>query len=161
MSEEKYLIEQLVKSGKTLATAESCTGGLIGKLLTDVSGSSAAYLGGIISYSNKVKNEVLGVPQKLLDTYGAVSAQVAKAMAEGAKKVIGADIAVSVTGIAGPKSDNTQKPVGLVYIGVSDGVATEVREYHFSGDREQIRTSTAKTALHNVLLFLQGNGDQA
>lgn len=157
MSEEKYLIEQLVKSGKTLATAESCTGGLIGKLLTDVSGSSAAYLGGIISYSNKVKNEVLGVPQKLLDTYGAVSAQVAKAMAEGARRVIGADLAVSVTGIAGPNSDNTNKPVGLVYIGVTDGVMTDVQEYHFSGDRRQIRNATAQTALSKTALFLQRN----
>lgn len=155
MSEEKSLIKQLIASGKTLATAESCTGGLIGKLLTDVSGSSAAYLGGIISYSNEVKNEVLGVPQKMLDTYGAVSAQVAKAMAEGARRVIGADLAVSVTGIAGPKSDNTNKPVGLVYIGVTDGVTTEVQEYHFSGDRETIRNTTAQTALHNVALFLQ------
>lgn len=161
MDEAKEVILALTKQEMTLATAESCTGGLIGKLLTDISGASAAYLGGVVSYSNKVKNELLGVPQELLDTYGAVSSQVAKAMAEGAKKVIGANIAVSVTGIAGPKSDNTQKPVGLVYIGVSDGVATEVSEYHFSGDREQIRTATAKTALHNVLLFLQGNGDQA
>ncbi len=155
MSEEKYLIEKLIEAGKTLATAESCTGGLIGKLLTDVSGSSAAYLGGIISYSNTVKNEVLGVPQKLLDTYGAVSAQVAKAMAEGAKRVINSDIAVSVTGIAGPKSDNTNKPVGLVYIGVTDGVTTDVQEYHFSGDRQQIRNATAQTALNNAAMFLR------
>lgn len=155
MSEEKYLIEQLIKAGKTLATAESCTGGLIGKLLTDVSGSSAAYLGGIISYSNEVKHNVLGVAQELFDTCGAVSEQVAKAMAEGTKRVIGADLAVSVTGIAGPKSDNTNKPVGLVYIGVTDGVTTEVQEYHFSGDRETIRNTTAQTALNTVALFLQ------
>ena len=154
MSEEKSLIEQLIASGKTLATAESCTGGLIGKLLTDVSGSSAAYLGGIISYSNEVKHHVLGVPQELLDTYGAVSAQVAKAMAEGAKRVIGADLAVSVTGIAGPKSDNTNKPVGLVYIAVTDGVTTDVQEYHFSGDRQQIRNATAQTALSKVSSFM-------
>lgn len=154
MSEEKSLIKQLIASGKTLATAESCTGGLIGKLLTDVSGSSAAYLGGIISYSNEVKHHVLGVPQELLDTYGAVSAQVAKAMAEGATRVIGADLAVSVTGIAGPKSDNTNKPVGLVYIAVTDGVTTDVQEYHFSGDRQQIRNATAQTALSKVSSFL-------
>lgn len=154
MSEEKSLIEQLIAAGKTLATAESCTGGLIGKLLTDVSGSSAAYLGGIISYSNEVKHHVLGVPQELLDTYGAVSAQVAKAMAEGATHVIGADLAVSVTGIAGPKSDNTNKPVGLVYIAVTDGVTTDVQEYHFSGDRQQIRNATAQTALSKVSSFL-------
>ncbi len=154
MSEEKYLIEKLIEAGKTLATAESCTGGLIGKLLTDVSGSSAAYMGGIISYSNEVKHRVLGVPQELLDTFGAVSEPVARAMAEGAKKVIGADLAVSVTGIAGPKSDNTNKPVGLVYIGVTDGVTTDVQEYHFSGDRQQIRNATAQTALSKVSSFL-------
>ena len=155
MSDEKSLIEHLIASSKTLATAESCTGGLIGKLLTDVSGSSAAYLGGIISYSNEVKHRVLGVPQELLDIYGAVSAQVAKAMAEGARRVIGSDLAVSVTGIAGPKSDSTNKPVGLVYIGVTDGTTTEVREYRFSGDRETVRSTTAQTALRNVALFLE------
>lgn len=155
MSEEKYLIEKLITSGKTLATAESCTGGLIGKLLTDVSGSSAAYLGGIISYSNEVKNAVLGVPQELLDNDGAVSEPVAKAMAEGAKKTIGTDLAVSVTGIAGPKSDNTNKPVGLVFIGVADGTQTLVREHHFSGDREEIRSQSAAAAIALVLEFLQ------
>lgn len=155
MPNEKSLIEQLIAAGKTLATAESCTGGLIGKLVTDVPGSSAAYLGGIISYSNEVKHNVLGVPQELLDTCGAVSEPVARAMAEGAKRVIGADIAVSVTGIAGPKSDNTNKPVGLVYIGVTDGTTTEVREYHFSGDRETIRSMTAQTALRDVSGFLE------
>lgn len=155
MSYEKSLIERLIATGKTLATAESCTGGLIGKLLTDVSGSSAAYLGGIISYSNEVKHRVLGVPQELLDTFGAVSEPVARAMAEGAKKVIGADLAVSVTGIAGPKSDNTNKPVGLVYIGVTDGNTTEVREYHFCGSRAEIRMQTANAAMELVTEQMQ------
>lgn len=147
MSMEKQLIANLIAAGKTLATAESCTGGLIGKLLTDVSGSSAAYLGGVISYSNEVKHNVLGVPQQLLDDFGAVSEPVARAMAEGAKRVIGADIAVSVTGIAGPKSDNTNKPVGLVYIGATDGNRTLVRENHFLGNREEIRTQSAAAAM--------------
>lgn len=155
MDEGKNLIEQLTASGKTLATAESCTGGMIGKLLTDVSGSSAAYLGGIISYSNAVKHNVLGVPQNLLDAYGAVSAQVAKAMAEGARRVIDADLAVSVTGIAGPKSDNTNKPVGLVYIGAADGAQTVVQEHHFSGDREQIRAQSAAAAIKLILDILK------
>lgn len=150
MSYEKELVEKLIAAGKTVATAESCTGGLIGKLLTDVSGSSAAYLGGVISYSNEVKHSVLGVAQDLLDACGAVSEPVARAMAEGAKKVIGADVAVSVTGIAGPNSDNTKKPVGLVYIGVTDGKTTAVHEYHFKGSREEIRTQTAQTAMSLV-----------
>lgn len=154
MSYEKNLIQQLIASGKTIATAESCTGGLVGKLLTDISGSSAAYLGGVVCYSNLVKNEVLGVPQKMLDTYGAVSRQVAAAMAEGVKKLIGADIAVSITGIAGPKSDDTKKPVGLVYIGVTDGRITQVNEYFFSGDRQKNRLSAAQTAMNNACCFL-------
>ena len=154
MSYEKNLIQQLIASGKTIATAESCTGGLVGKMLTDISGSSAAYLGGVVSYSNSVKNEVLGVPQKMLDTYGAVSKQVAAAMAEGVKKLIGADIAVSITGIAGPKSDDTKKPVGLVYIGVTDGRVTQVNEYFFSGDRQKNRLYAAQTAMNNAYSFL-------
>lgn len=151
MMTEQKLIQTLHQAGRTLATAESCTGGLIGKRLTDISGSSAVYLGGVISYSNEVKHRVLGVPQKLLDSFGAVSEPVARAMAEGARRVVGADYALSVTGIAGPNSDSTQKPVGLVYIGVTDGDSTEVREFRFSGSREEIRTQSATAAMELVL----------
>lgn len=154
MQIEKVLLEKLNALGKTLATAESCTGGLIGKLMTDIRGSSAVYLGGIISYSNEVKHKVLSVPQELLDTYGAVSSSVAQAMAEGARNIIGADIAVSVTGIAGPNSDNTKKPVGLVFICYTDGIKTVVQEHHFHGNREQIRKQSADAAMSLILQML-------
>lgn len=149
------LLEQLKAAGKTFCTAESCTGGLIGKTFTDVSGSSAVYEGGVISYSNEVKMRVLGVPEELLRQYGAVSSPVAKHMAEGALRVTGADCAVSVTGIAGPNSDGTGKPVGLVYIGTADRERTVVCEYHFQGNREEIRSRTCDAALLQLLSFTQ------
>lgn len=137
--------------GKTLATAESCTGGGIGAALTAIPGSSAVYKGGIISYTNEVKHNLLGVDYALLDIYGAVSAPVAQAMASGARKAIGADIAVSVTGLAGPGGDDYGNPVGRVYIGYSDATATLSREFTFSGDREAVRTQAAEEALKLIL----------
>ena len=138
--------------GKTLVTAESLTGGGIGATLTAVSGSSAVYKGGIISYTNEVKNKVLGVPAEILDSFGAVSAPVAKAMAEGARKLLNADVAVSVTGLAGPGGDEFGNPVGTVFIGYSDAFTTEVEQFLFSGDREFIRIQTVEAALELVLL---------
>lgn len=137
--------------GKTLVTAESCTGGGIGAALTAVPGSSAVYKGGIISYTNWVKHNLLGVDQKLLDTLGAVSAPVAEAMAEGARKVLRADIAVSVTGLAGPGGDEFGNPVGLVFIGYSDCRKTLSRRFLFPGDREAVRQNACRTALKLVL----------
>ena len=137
--------------GKTLVTAESLTGGGIGAALTTVSGSSAVYKGGIISYTNEVKNRILGVPADILDQYGAVSAPVAKAMAEGARKLLQADVAVSVTGLAGPGGDEYGNPVGTVFIGYSDSSVTEVKHCEFSGDRESIRRQTAEEALKLIL----------
>lgn len=137
--------------GKTLVTAESCTGGGIGAALTAVPGSSAVYKGGIISYTNWVKHNLLGVDQKLLDTLGAVSAPVAEAMAEGARKVLRADIAVSVTGLAGPGGDEFGNPVGLVFIGYSDCRKTLSRRFLFPGDREAVRQSACREALKLVL----------
>ena len=107
-------------SGKRLATAESLTGGGIGQALTSVSGASAVFAGGVICYTNQVKHKVLGVPVEILNTCGAVSAPVAKAMAEGARTVIGADVAVAVTGLAGPDGDEFGNPVGTVFIGYAD-----------------------------------------
>ncbi len=141
------LIEALRSRGETLATAESCTGGGIGHTLTAVSGSSAAYLGGVISYANSVKEHVLGVPREVLDTVGAVSEQTARAMAEGVCRLLGADLGIAVTGIAGPNADGTGKPVGLVYIAVKHGDCTVVTENHFSGDREAVRNQTITQAL--------------
>ena len=137
--------------GKTLVTAESCTGGGIGAALTAVPGSSTVYKGGIISYTNWVKHNLLGVDQKLLDTLGAVSAPVAEAMAEGARKVLRADIAVSVTGLAGPGGDEFGNPVGLVFIGYSDCRKTLSRRFLFHGDREAVRQNACREALKLVL----------
>ena len=137
--------------GKTLVTAESLTGGGIGAALTSVSGSSAVYKGGIISYTNAVKNRILGVPLEMLDQYGAVSEPVAKAMAEGVRTLLEADISVSVTGLAGPGGDEYGNPVGTVFIGYSDAAITEVKRFLFCGDREAIRKQTAEEALKLVL----------
>lgn len=140
-----------VLKGKTLVTAESCTGGGIGAALTAVPGSSEVYKGGVISYTNWVKHNLLGVDEALLETLGAVSAPVAKAMAEGARKALAADIAVSVTGLAGPGGDEYGNPVGRVYIGYSDESALESREFTFEGDRESVRRQAAEAALKLVL----------
>lgn len=138
-------------AGKRLATAESLTGGGIGQAITSVSGASAVFAGGIISYSNEVKNKVLGVPVEILDTHGAVSAPVAKAMAEGARRVIGAHAAVAVTGLAGPSGDEFGNPVGTVFIGYADEDTAFAREYHFDGSREEVREQTICAALALIL----------
>ena len=138
-------------AGKTLVTAESLTGGGIGHRLTAVSGSSAVYKGGIISYTNEVKNRILGVPAAILDPYGAVSEPVAKAMAEGARKLLEADVAVSVTGLAGPTGDEFGNPVGTVFIGYADAKKSLVKHCLFAGSREEVRNQTIQAALELVL----------
>ena len=121
-------------SGKTLATAESLTGGGIGTSLTSVSGSSAVYKGGIISYTNEIKEKVLGVRKETLEKFGAVSAPVAEEMVSGVRKLLGTDIAVSVTGLAGPGADDYGNPVGTVFIGYEDCKRNVSKQYHFEGD---------------------------
>jgi nicotinamide-nucleotide amidase len=137
----------LAERGLTLATAESCTGGLLGKLVTDVPGSSSYYLGGVVSYSNELKTRLLGVPPTVLAEKGAVSEETAIAMAQGARDRLGADIALSVTGIAGPGGGTAEKPVGLVYLGLADATGATVRRYRLFSSREDIRTRAAYTAL--------------
>lgn len=137
--------------GKTLATAESCTGGLIGGALTSVSGSSAVYKGGIISYWSQIKEQLLSVDGETLTKIGPVSAPVAQAMARGARDTLQADIAVSVTGLAGPDGDEFGNPVGLVFIGYSDEKQTLSRQFHFTGDRESIRRQAVDEALKLIL----------
>ena len=137
--------------GKTLATAESCTGGGIGAALTAVSGASAVYKGGIISYCNEIKHGLLGVSAELLDTVGAVSAPVAEAMALGARNALNVSIAVSVTGLAGPGGDGYGNPVGTVFIGYSDENVTFARHFQFSGSREEIRNQAVTRALQLIL----------
>ena len=154
-SNASELVALFRKKGLTLATAESCTGGGIGYSVTAVSGSSSVYLGGVVSYANEVKNRVLGVPQEVLSSYGAVSEPTARAMAEGVRSLIGSDVSVSVTGIAGPASDDTNKPVGLVYIGVADASGVLVKEYHFSGNREEIRHQTINAALEQLKSYIK------
>lgn len=137
--------------GKTLATAESCTGGMVGAALTAVSGASEVYKGGVVSYCNEVKAGLLNVPEEMLTQYGAVSAPVAAAMAEGAAKALQADIAVSTTGLAGPSGDDFGNPVGRVYIGYHDEKGTVTREFTFSGDREVVRRQATQEALKLIL----------
>lgn len=141
----------LREKGLTLGTAESCTGGLIAKLITDLPGSSQVFNGGIVSYTNGVKAKVLGVSREMLEEFGAVSPQVAEAMARGAKAALGCDIAVSATGVAGPDSDDRGNPVGLVYLGLAWGDRCVIQEFHAGrGDRERIRRMAAGTALDMV-----------
>ena len=133
--------------GKTLVTAESCTGGGIGAILTAVPGASAVYKGGIISYCDEVKHGQLGVSEELLKTVGAVSAPVAEAMAQGVRKALNADVAVSVTGLAGPTGDEFGNPVGTVHIGYADDRGCLSKCFRFCGDRGQIRDAAIAEAL--------------
>ena len=148
------VLRQLRAQGRTLATAESCTGGLIGKLLTDVPGSSEAYMGGVISYTNGVKHRLLGVSEDTLRVYTAVSRQTAHEMARGAREATGAEAAVSVTGLAGPDGDGTGRPVGLVYIALDTEGFSFCRELHLCGDRAQIREAAACAVLEMILEYL-------
>lgn len=145
------IISKLKREDLTLATAESCTGGLIGKSLTDISGASSVYLGGVISYTNSVKRRLLGVEQSTLDACTAVSRETAKEMARGAREVIKSDIGVSVTGLAGPDGDGTGRPVGLVYIAIDNGGFSFCKELHLEGDRASIREQAAQAVLQMIL----------
>ena len=137
--------------GKTLVTAESLTGGGIGAALTAVSGSSVVYKGGIISYTNWVKEHILGVSHETLEHHGAVSLQTAEEMAVGARRVLRADVAVSVTGLAGPGGDDYGNPVGTVCIGFSNEHESFAVKHHFEGNREDVRNQTIRAALELVL----------
>ena len=141
------LVAKLSERGLTFASAESCTGGLIAKKITDVSGCSSAFLGGVVSYANSVKENVLGVSAETLATVGAVSFETAKAMSQGVRALTGADVSVATTGFAGPGGGTDEKPVGTVYISVSCKEDTFVYENHFLGDRDEVREQAAEKAL--------------
>jgi nicotinamide-nucleotide amidase len=143
----RQLGDLLRERGLTVAVAESCTGGMVGSLITDQPGSSAYFLGGVIAYSDAVKRDELGVPAALLKRVGAVSAEVAQAMADGARSRFGADLAVGVTGIAGPDADGSGKPVGLTYVAVASEHGSPAHEYTFTGDRWSNRRQAAAEAL--------------
>lgn len=148
-------VSTLLKKQKiTVATAESCTGGLIAHTLTNVSGSSNYFDRGIISYSNTAKMELLDVPEELFRKHGAVSKLVAKAMAEGVRIKSNVDIGIATTGVAGPTGGTKEKPVGLVYIAVSTSDKTEVKKFQFLGDRLQNKESTCIEALQMILNIL-------
>ena len=145
------VLQRLRAAGLTLCTAESCTGGLLGKLLTDVSGASSVYVGGVISYTNEVKHRLLGVEQETLDVCTAVSRETAHEMARGARERLLTDCAVSVTGLAGPAGDGTGRPVGLVYIAVDTAGFSFCKELHLSGNRAQIREQAADAVFQLIL----------
>ena len=136
------VITKLIENNITIATAESCTGGSLGKIITSFSGVSAIYGYGFITYANEAKEKLLGVSHETLEKFGAVSPECAREMALGARKVAGSDIAVSVTGIAGPGGGTPEKPVGLVYIAFADKDGVEVRKLNLKGTRDEIRAQT-------------------
>ena len=148
MNDPAALLERYRKAGRRLATAESCTGGMVAARLTDIAGSSDVVERGFVTYSNQAKEDLLDVPPDLIRQYGAVSEPVARAMAEGALAHSRADIAISITGIAGPGGAVPGKPVGLVYLGVaSKGRETRVERQHFDGDRQAVRAAALDRAL--------------
>lgn len=147
----KALISTCLEKNVTFGTAESCTGGLISAFVTDIAGASAVFFGSIVSYDNQVKEKLLGVRPETLTEHGAVSPETALEMSAGALRALGVDLAVSVTGIAGPGGGTVKKPVGLVYISVTSKKGSFVTENHFSGNRESIRLQTAEEALTLLL----------
>lgn len=147
--------------GLRLATAESCTGGLVGARLTDAAGASECYAGGVVAYSDELKARLLGVPVETLERYGAVSAETARAMAEGARTALGADVAVAVTGVAGPGGGTLEKPVGLVYVHASSPEGEEARDLRIPGDREAIRGRATGISLHTLRRLLTRSGTDA
>lgn len=148
--------ELLRSRSMSLAIAESCTGGLVSHLITNIPGSSGYFYGGIVAYANEVKTHLLGVATATLDAYGAVSKETALEMARGIKHTLGADIGLSVTGIAGPGSDSTDKPVGLVWIGMSTPDGEEARQYIWDGDRIANKVQSAEQALTCLVDYLKG-----
>ena len=151
MTTAEKLVKTLIDRNLTCATAESCTGGGVGYAITAVAGSSAVFMGGIISYDNSVKQRVLRVPEEVLSTKGAVSSECAAAMAEGARWLLNTDLAVSITGIAGPGGGSAEKPVGLVWFGLSSKAGTATEKKIFPGDRVAVRAVAIEHALTLLL----------
>ena len=155
------LHERCLARGVHLATIESCTGGLVGHLITETPGSSAYYVGGFVTYSDQLKRDLVGVPVEVLAAHGAVSAQTAIAMALGGRSRTGADLGAAVTGIAGPDGGSDQKPVGLTYVAVADGAGTEVRRHLWSGPRTENKRASAEALLELILERIDTNPDPA
>ena len=155
-NEAVTLVELLKARAMTCATAESCTGGGVGAAITAVPGSSAVYLGGVVSYANSVKSGVLGVSEKTLSSVGAVSAECASEMAAGARQLTGADIAVSVTGVAGPDGGSAEKPVGLVWFGIAGPSGVRAEKCIFAGDRARVRAQAVTHAIGMLTVAAAG-----
>jgi nicotinamide-nucleotide amidase len=158
---EEIVLDLCRERGLTLATAESCTGGMVAERLTSIPGSSAAFVGAVVAYADEVKAKHLGVPAEILERHGAVSSETAAAMAVGARERLGADLAVAVTGIAGPGGGSDEKPVGLVYLHAAGPDGFRDVEFVFPGDRESIRRRAAVTALHLVRRLLAQSRDES
>lgn len=150
------LAERLASKGLTLSCAESCTGGLIGGALTSLPGSSGHFMGGAITYSNNSKESLLGVSHKTLIDHGAVSLETADEMVRGVISLFGTDVGVAVTGIAGPGGATEGKPVGLVYVAVSDGSRVVVSKNLFKGSRDEVRSQTVSAAIEMLIDFVDG-----
>jgi nicotinamide-nucleotide amidase len=158
---EELVLSLLSAQALRLATAESCTGGMVAARLTDVPGSSASFVGSVVAYADEVKQSELGVPEELLAEHGAVSAEVAQAMAEGARRRLAADVAVAVTGVAGPDGGTAEKPVGRVYLHAAGPDGSLARMLDLPGERQQVRVRATVTALHLLRALLAGSRDEA
>lgn len=156
----RRLGELLRDRSETLAVAESCTGGLLGHLVTTVPGSSDYFLGGFITYNNAAKNEFLNVPLETIERHGAVSEETARAMADGARVRFDSDYGLSITGIAGPGGGSPEKPVGLTWIGLSSGDATRATRHVFQGDRTANQHDAARQALRMLIDALKGSNEE-
>jgi nicotinamide-nucleotide amidase len=157
---EEEIISLLIKDGRTLAIAESCTGGLVGHRLTQVPGSSVPFLGGVIAYDNAVKEKLLGVPAEVLETQGAVSEETARAMAAGVRRLLGAQVSVAVTGIAGPTGETPDKPLGLTYVALSAEPDVSICERHvWKGDRHENKEASAEATLSLLRRYLESATD--
>lgn len=160
MEKNQQVLQALRDRGLTISTAESCTGGLVAGALTDLAGSSAVFVGGVVSYWTQIKGKVLGVSPEILERYGAVSPQTAIEMAEKVRTLLGSDLAISVTGVAGPDRDERGNPVGCVYLALADGTGTVVRRLPQPGtQREEIRRSAVDYALSMVLEHVKNGSD--
>jgi PncC family amidohydrolase len=155
---EVQIGEIMTRGGLTLAAAESCTGGLVSHRITNVPGSSVYFMGGIIAYANQAKMRLLGVSESTLASHGAVSQETVLEMARGVRQALNADIGIAVSGIAGPGGGSPDKPVGLVWIGLSAADASQARSYLFPGDRLAVKEQSAEAALQMVLAYLKGRG---
>lgn len=153
----EQLADELQRHHLTITCAESCTGGLLMHELTNIAGSSAFFIGGVVAYSNTMKHVLLGVQEDLLETHGAVSEEVAAAMARGVRGMVGSSLSLAITGIAGPGGGSAEKPVGLTYIALNTATLTVVRRFVWGGDRAENKWSSVQAALQLALESMRGN----